>query len=140
MTERPTGLTRDAGWEIGVSRTVPIPLAEVWDFLTSAEGAAVWLGVGVQRLDEPGDAYQTAAGTSGQIRSFRPLDRLRLTWQPPDWAHDSTVQVTVSSAGAGRTIVRFHQDRLADADEREQQRAHWRGVLDALVAELENRA
>jgi uncharacterized protein YndB with AHSA1/START domain len=139
MRERPTGLTRDAGWEIGVSRTVPIPLAEVWDFLISAEGAAMWLGAGVHRLDEPGGGYETAAGTSGEIRSFRPLDRLRLTWQPADWAHDSTVQVTVSSAGPGRTMVRFHQERLADAAERERQRAHWRGVLDALVSALDGK-
>jgi hypothetical protein len=36
-------------------------------------------------------------------------------------------------------MVRFHQERLADAAEREQQRAHWRAVLDAVVAALANR-
>jgi uncharacterized protein YndB with AHSA1/START domain len=140
MTERPTGLTKGAGWEIGVSRTVDFPLEEVWDFLTSPEGSAVWLGAGVQRLDEPGREYQTSEGTSGEIRSYHPLDRVRLTWQPPGWAHDSTMQFTVTGTAAGRTMVRFHQERLADAGEREQQRAHWRAVLDALVAALENRA
>jgi uncharacterized protein YndB with AHSA1/START domain len=140
MRERPTGLTRDAGWEIGVSRTVPFPLAEVWDFLTSPEGSTVWLGAGVHRLDGPSEAYETSAGIAGEIRSFRPHDRVRLTWRPPDWDHDSTVQFTVSGAGAGRTMLRFHQERLADADEREQQRAHWRAVLDAVIAGLENRA
>ena len=140
MTERPTGLTKGAGWEIGVSRTVAFPLEEVWDFLTSPKGSAVWLGAGVQRLDEPGRDYQTSEGTSGEIRSFRPHDRVRLTWQPSDWDHDSTVQFTVRSAGAGRTMLRFHQERLADAGEREQQRAHWRAVRDAVVAKLENRA
>ena len=140
MTERRTGHTKDAGWEIGVSRTVPFPMEEVWDFLTSPEGSAVWLGTGVHRLDEPGETYETSAGTAGEFRSFRPHDRVRVTWQPPDWDHGSTVQFTVSSAGPGRTIVRFHQERLADAGEREEQRAHWRAVLNAVVAELENRA
>ena len=139
MTERPTGLTKGVGWEIGVSRTVAFPLVDVWDFLTSPEGSAVWLGVGVQRLDEPGLDYHTSEGTSGEIRSFRPLDRVRLTWQPPGWAHESTVQFTVTAAAAGRTMLRFHQERLADAAEREQQRAHWRAVLDAVVTALENR-
>jgi uncharacterized protein YndB with AHSA1/START domain len=115
MRKQPTGLTKGAGWEIGVSRTVAFPLEEVWDFLTSAEGSAVWLGAGVQRLDEPGDAYETSAGIAGEIRSFHPRDRVRLTWRPPDWDHDSTVQFTVSSAGADRTMLRFHQERLADA-------------------------
>jgi uncharacterized protein YndB with AHSA1/START domain len=100
----------------------------------------VWLGAGVQRLDEPGEAYETSAGTSGEIRSFLPHDRMRLTWQPPDWDHDSTVQFTVRTAGPGRTMLGFHQERLADASEREQQRVHWRAMLDAVVAELGNRA
>ncbi len=101
MTERPTGRTKDAGWEIGVSRTVDRPVEEVWDFLTSDAGTAVWLGAGVQRLDEPGAAYETEAGTAGEIRSFRPHDRVRLTWQPEDWDHDSTVQFTVTLGARG---------------------------------------
>jgi uncharacterized protein YndB with AHSA1/START domain len=139
MTERRTGHTRDAGWEIGVSRTVPYPMEEVWDFLTSSAGSAVWLGAGVERLDEPGAAYETETGTAGQVRSFRPRDRVRLTWQPVDWDHDSTVQFTVTPVAGDRTRVVFHQERLADAAERVQQRTHWQVVMDALAAALENR-
>ena len=137
MTERPTGHTKGVGWEIGVSRTVPFPIDDVWDFLTSTAGAAVWLGAGVQRLEEPGAAYETEAGTAGEIRSVRPHDRVRLTWRPVDWDHESTVQFTVTSAAEDRTRVTFHQERLADAAERERQRAHWKGVMDALVVALE---
>lgn len=139
MNERPVGRTRDAGWEIGVSRTVDFPVAEVWDFLTSDAGVAVWLGAGVQRLDEPGAAYATETGTVGEVRSFRPADRVRLTWRPEDWDHPSTVQVAVTAMPGMRTSVRFHQERLADAAERERQRTHWRSVLDALVDALERR-
>ena len=64
-----------------------------------------------------------------------PLDRIRLTWQPPDWDHESTVQVTVVAKGE-RTRIGLHQERLADADERERQRAHWAAVMDRLVAAL----
>ena len=138
MTERRIGLTKDAGWEVGVSRTVPFPMEEVWDFLISAAGSAVWLGAGVERLDEPGAAYETETGTAGQVRSFRPRDRVRLTWQPEDWDHDSTVQFTVTPVGGERTRLVFHQERLADAAERERQRRHWQGVLDALVTALED--
>jgi uncharacterized protein YndB with AHSA1/START domain len=137
MTERRTGHTKDAGWEIGVSRTVPFPMEEVWDFLTSSAGSAVWLGAGVQQLEEPGAAYETETGTVGQIRSFRPRDRVRLTWRPVDWDHDSTVQFTVTPVAGDRTRVVFHQERLVDAAERERQRGHWQSVMDALVAALE---
>ncbi len=139
MTERPVGRTKDAGWEIGVSRTVARPIKQVWEFLTSTTGLALWLGQGVRRLDEPGTAYATDAGTEGEVRSLRPQDRVRLTWRPQDWDHDSTVQVAVSASAADRTTIRFHQERLVDAAQRERQRAHWQAVLDEVVAALAGR-
>lgn len=65
-----------------------------------------------------------------------PRDRIRLTWQPEDWDHDTTVQVAVTAKGNDRTILRFHQERLTDANEREQQREHWRSVIDAIAHAL----
>lgn len=134
-----TGLTKDAGWQIGVSKTLPLPPTTVWDFISSAEGLALWLGPGVALRPEKGAAYETAEGTRGEVRGYRPRDRIRLTWQPAGWAHDTTVQVAVTPAPGGgplRTQLRFHQERLADADERARQRAHWRAVLARVEAEL----
>ena len=90
-------------------------------------------------LDELGTAYETDVGAAGEIRSVRPRDRVRLTWRPVDWDHESTVQVTVTPAAEDRTMLRFHQERLADAAEREQQRAHWQAVMDAVDTALEQR-
>lgn len=132
----PVGRTKDAGWQIGISRTVELPVEAVWDLLTAAEGTALWLGDGVRLAPEPGTPYQTADGTVGETRSFRPYDRLRLTWQPPDWDHETTVQIAVRPAGSGRTMIRFHQERMAGAQERDRQRSHWKAVLDRVVAAL----
>jgi uncharacterized protein YndB with AHSA1/START domain len=130
------GRTRDAGWQIGVSKTVDRPVEEVWDFITSPEGMAIWLGEGVTVRPERGAGYETAAGIQGETRGFRERDRVRLTWRPADWSHDTTLQLAVRSAGEGRAMLRIHQERLADAAERERQRDHWQGVLTALVAAL----
>lgn len=134
--ESSVGRTRDAGWEIGVSRTVAVPAARVWELLASAEGQAIWLGAGVSLPTEKGGTYETDDGTVGEVRSFRPLDRIRLTWRPPDWDHDATVQLAISPKGS-KTTIRFHQERLADAAERERQRAHWSAVMDRVVAALD---
>ncbi|WP_153036536.1 SRPBCC domain-containing protein [Amycolatopsis sp. YIM 10] len=133
----PVGRTRDAGWQIGVSKTVDHPVAVVWDFITSPEGVAIWLGEGVTVSREAGTGYETKAGVHGEMRSFRELDRLRLTWQPPGWSHDTTLQLTVTSAGEGRARLGVHQERLADAAERERQRAHWKAVVTEIVAALD---
>ena len=132
----PVGTTKDAGWEIGVSRTVPCTVAEAWALVTSPAGLAAWLGPGTALPAAVGEPYETADGVRGELRSLRPLDRVRLTWQPPGWSHDSTVQVTVSRAPSGSTTLRFHQERLSGPDEREAQRAHWRAAVDRLVALL----
>jgi uncharacterized protein YndB with AHSA1/START domain len=133
---REVGHTRDAGWEIGVSKTIHRPVDEVWDFITSPAGIAVWLGEGVTLLSEQGVDYETTTGVQGETRSFRDLDRVRLTWQPPDWSHDTTLQLAVRSAGAGRTTLVVHQERLVDASERERQRRHWQCVIAALADAL----
>jgi uncharacterized protein YndB with AHSA1/START domain len=133
---RVVGRTRDAGWEIGVSKTIDRPVGQVWAFITSPAGIAIWLGEGVTVLSEQGAGYETADGVHGETRSFRALDRVRVTWQPPDWRHDTTLQLAVRSVGADRAILVVHQERLADAAEREQQRRHWQGVVNALVEAL----
>ena len=101
----PVGKTKDAGWEIGVSRTVPLSPEEVW---AKVENTATWLG---KEADD--------------VRSFKPLDRIRVGWK------ETIVQVAITPAKTG-TTVRFHQERLNDADERERQRAHWTKVLEKL--------
>lgn len=130
------GRTRDAGWQIGVSKTLDHPIEDVWAFLTSPAGTAIWLGDDVTVLPERGAGYETAGGVRGETRGFHELNRIRLTWQPPDWAHDTTVQLAVTPAGEGRTRLTLHQERLADAAEREQQRRHWQSVMNAIAKAL----
>jgi uncharacterized protein YndB with AHSA1/START domain len=135
MNEASVGKTKGAGWQIGVSRTVPVDLDDVWSYLISTDGLAVWLGQDLNTPFKVGDEYRTADGTRGQIRSLRPHDRIRLTWQPPDRQDDATVQIAVTPAATGCTI-RFHTERLYDSSEREHMRAHWRAIADAIEHDL----
>lgn len=135
--EDEVGRTRDAGWQIGVSRTVDHPVERVWELLTSPAGTDLWLGHGVRLAHEAGGPYETDEGVRGETRSFRSLDRIRLTWQPEDWDHETTVQMVVSRAGADRTRLTFHQERMTSAQERERQRGHWRAVMGSITAALD---
>jgi uncharacterized protein YndB with AHSA1/START domain len=129
------GQTKDAGFQIGVSRTVPFPVEHVWKFLVSPEGLGLWLGADARLGTEKGAAYATANGTAGEVRSFHENNRVRLTWRPRDWDHDTTVQVAVTASGDS-TVLRFHQEWLADAGERGRQRDHWQAVMTAVVEAL----
>lgn len=128
----PTGLTKDAGWQIGVSRTLPHPPALVWEFVSGREGLALWLGPGAKLHPlQRGTPYRTDAGIGGQVRGYRKGERIRLTYG------STTVQVALTPAPGGRTVLRFHQERMASARERERQRVHWRGVVDRIAAALD---
>ncbi|RFU87806.1 SRPBCC domain-containing protein [Streptomyces triticagri] len=133
----PTGLTQDAGWQIGVSRTLPYPPAVVWDFIASADGIALWLGEGAELPAAPrkGTPFVNAAGESGEIRSYRPGDRIRAT------LGSTTVQVTVSEARSSdgtRAVLGFHQEHLPSAHERERRRDHWQSAMDRAAQALES--
>lgn len=128
MTGSPdtTGLTKDAGWEMGVRQTVAAPLPAVWEFLLG-EGLPVWLGEIDALPTEKGAAYATADGVRGSIRSFTEDVRVRLTWRPDDWPHDTLLQVTVKESATGTTIG-FHHEKLADRNERRMMLGHWKNV------------
>lgn len=124
-----TGLTRDAGWELGVRTTVPAPLPEVWQWLLGP-GLAVWLGDLDALPTEVGAAYETRDGVRGTLRSRTEHVRVRLGWQPDDWPHDTTLQVTVKEAASGTTIG-IHHEKLANRDERKLMLGHWKNVAAA---------
>jgi uncharacterized protein YndB with AHSA1/START domain len=131
-----TGLTKDAGWEVGVRKTVAAPLPVVWAFLIG-DGLPLWLGEGTLTT-EKGASYQTADGVRGQVRSYTEGLRIRVTWRPEDWPHDTTLQVTVKEAPGGTTIG-FHHEQLADRDERRMMLGHWKNVVSDLAGALARR-
>lgn len=136
--DRPVGLTRDTGYQIGVRRTLPIPLEAAWETVISPAGLAVWLGEPDSPLRK-GAQYRLADGTQGEVRVFKPGSHIRLTWQPEGWTRASTIQVRVIPTSGDRTVIAFHQEHLPDSAAREDRRAHFRAALDALAALFQQR-
>ena len=124
-----TGLTKDAGWELGVRTTVAAPIPAVWDWLMG-EGLPVWLGEIDALPTEVGAPYETRDGVRGTLRSRTQNVRVRLSWRPDDWPHDTILQLTVKEAASGTTIG-IHQEKLADRDERKLMLGHWKNVAAA---------
>jgi len=119
--------------ELGLRRTVGAAVDEVWEYFV-VDGLATWLGDTTLPLHK-GEKYLTTDGASGEILSRTDQLRLRLTWQPDDWDHDSTLQVTLMPSGEGTTIG-FHQEGFASPAERSQMLAHWSSVLDEIEEDL----
>jgi len=129
-----TGKTKDAGWEVGVRKTVPASGPAVWNFLLG-EGLALWLGDIDELPTEKGKTYTTRDKVHGTVKAYIENYRIRLTWQPSDWPHDTTLQLTVKASATGTTIA-IHQEKLADREERRLMLGHWKSVIDHVAGEL----
>lgn len=127
------GKTQGQGWEIGLRRTFPIPPNRAWELLTTQPGLGCWLGHGVAADFTPGTRFQSDENTVGEIRSYRPGELIRLTWQPDGWNFASTLQLRVIPAHTGTTIS-FHHEKLENSDQRETMRQHWSAVMQQLRA------
>jgi uncharacterized protein YndB with AHSA1/START domain len=128
------GQTADAGFQVGVRRTVDLPAEAAWSWLLDGPGRRVWLGPCPSLTLEPGATYACEDGTRGEVRSVRPGERVRLTWHPPDLDAPSTLQLTVTPKD-GRCVVAFHQEKLPGLDAREAMKVRWRAVLAELAAQ-----
>ncbi|HEX6982744.1 MAG TPA: SRPBCC domain-containing protein [Balneolaceae bacterium] len=133
---RVKGQTADAGFQVGVQRTLSIDAATLWQFLTGPEGLAIWLGNGIDNLSfNKGEIYETSESTAGEIRSVYPNEKLRLTWQPADWDNETTLQLYLLAKGP-KTALRFHQEKLLDSKQRQQMKEHWKNVLEQIKVSL----
>lgn len=132
-TNAPFGLTRDAGWELGVRTAIPLLVDDAWPLLVE-EWLPRWLGV---------DAVPTLVGAPlrqgrrevGRVAGYHIGTRVRVRWDQPGTADETVFQVTLEPDGEA-TIVSLRQERLADAAERDRLREHWTRVLERLNAEV----
>ena len=122
-------MTKDVGFQIGVRRTLPIQLEAAWQLITSPDGIGIWLGAPGDISLIKGDRYKLEDGSRGEMRVFKALSHLRITWQPHGWPRASTIQVRVIPKDT-RTVIAFHQENLPGAAEREGRRAHFESALD----------
>ncbi len=121
--EKPVGLTKDTGWQFGLRKTLPYPQEYLWDFMFSAKGLRIWLGVLDEEL-EIKKAYKTQKGIEGFVSVFTPYSHIRMKWKKKDWENISTVQVRIMGNQEKATIS-FHQDNLVDNDQRAEMKLHW---------------
>jgi uncharacterized protein YndB with AHSA1/START domain len=115
------------------------PQKKLWDFIFSTPGRLLWLGDTKDFSLKPKSTYTTNDGISGEIRTVKSGERIRLTYQLPSWKQPSTLQITLSCPrnSKEKTNLNFHQEKLKDAKTREQMRKQWKEVTNQLTNILE---
>ncbi|GAA0850898.1 hypothetical protein GCM10008915_65230 [Bifidobacterium pullorum subsp. gallinarum] len=129
MGRVPVGVSKDAGVQIGVRKTMAMTKEQAWDFLTSPEGLALWIGDVPSIEFRVGHEYESKEGVSGKITVVIPYHKLRLTWKRKAWDNPSRLQIYVLSTNSGKTTIAIHQEMLEDVYMREVMRRYWNEVL-----------
>jgi uncharacterized protein YndB with AHSA1/START domain len=129
-TEGGSDLQRDAQ-VVEISRTIPAPPDQVWQLMTSAPGSAALLGEGAV-LGGKGETWRTSEGPHGVVRSYHPLEQLRVSWHADDDAPASLVEMDLRPDGEGTQLVVRHE-RLAGGGSIDL-RQHWSAAVDRLAA------
>jgi len=125
----PVGVTKDAGVQIGVRKTVAMTPLQAWNYLTSSRGLALWIGNVSAFPLEKGAEFSSAEGVTGKLASVVPFQKLRMTWKRKDWMNPSRLQLTLTAAKSGGTTISIHQEMLDDVYMREMMRREWESVL-----------
>lgn len=126
-TRRPTGWTKDAGFQIGVRKTLHVSHQRLWSFFFSDEGIAIWFGKLNHALPLQ-QAFRSEEGYEGVITTFKEGSHLRMKWKKPGWERFSMLQVRIMPQ-EGRTVLSFHQDQLPGETQRTEMRAYWQKVI-----------
>lgn len=134
-TKKPVGLTKDAGWQMGLRKTLPVPFERAWEFMFSGEGLALWLGKTKAFSGAAGEEYTTSDGITGKVGVFKPMSHIRMTWKKKDWSNTSTLQVRVMQANE-KTTISFHHEKLQNEKQRGEMLLYWQNVMARIEQEL----
>jgi uncharacterized protein YndB with AHSA1/START domain len=97
---------------VEVSRVVPFPIDKVWQLLSTSAGAEALLGRGA-KLGAKGEPWRSVDGSHGVVRSYHPMEQVRLTWHADDHAAASLVDLRLIPEG-GDTRLQLRHERIDD--------------------------
>jgi uncharacterized protein YndB with AHSA1/START domain len=115
---------------VEVIRTLAAPPDQIWQLMISPDGAAALLGEGAI-LGGKGEAWRSTTGPHGVVRSYHPLEQLRVSWHADDDAPASLVELDLRPQGAGTEIVVRHE-HVHDGESIDLHR-HWTDAVDRLA-------
>jgi len=106
----------------------------VWQHLISSSGTEALLGTGA-RLGNKGEPWHASDGSYGVVRSWHPLEQVRVTWHPHEGGPLSMLDVQLQPGDEGTRVELFHEGRGIAGDPRGDQQ-HWQDALARFASAL----
>lgn len=115
---------------VEVSRVVPLPIDKVWQVLTTTAGAEALLGSGAQ-LGTKGQPWHCADGSHGVVRSYHPMQQVRVTWHADEHAPATLVDLQLTSEGEG-TRMGLRHEHIHDVALSQNLQQRWEDALNRI--------
>jgi uncharacterized protein YndB with AHSA1/START domain len=90
------------------SVTLDAPVDQVWQHLISPRGTEALLGPGVT-LGNKGESWHSADGPHGVVRSYHPLEQIRVSWHPHEDGPLSIVDLQLKPEGGSTRLDLYHE-------------------------------
>jgi uncharacterized protein YndB with AHSA1/START domain len=91
-----------------VRRLVSGSASHVWQVLVSPLGTSLWLGHGAVIAGQ-GQPFVSDEGDAGLVRSFHPLEQLRLSWHCDLDQEPSLVELDLTPVAGGTRLRLWHE-------------------------------
>jgi uncharacterized protein YndB with AHSA1/START domain len=117
---------------VHVTRSVAAPVSTVWQHLISPAGTAALLGDGAH-LGSKGESWRSSDGPHGVVRSYHPLEQVRVSWHADDDAPGSLVDVHLIPDGDSTRVDLVHE-RLTDHEPPPGLQGFWQDALERFSA------
>lgn len=121
---------------VHASLSVDAPATTVWEHLISPSGTEALLGDGA-RIRNKGEPWRAADGSYGVVRSWHPVEQVRVTWHPHQDGPLSMLDVQLRPDVDGTRVELFHEGRGIAGDPRGDWR-HWEDALHRLAGGLQS--
>lgn len=130
------GRNEKGEYTVTVTKTFKIRAETLWKFLVSPRGIALWLAPLVNVKLAPKVFFEREDGIFGEIRTLKPGERIRFTWQEGDDSPRTVVQMQLVGRSNGTSILAFNHEKLTDGRAKEQIREHWKSALERVFEGL----
>lgn len=137
--KRVTGQTQSSGFQIGVSKTLPVKRDELWNIIITPKVFALIVSDNINPETIINQKRTSETGIEYKITTWESRSHMRMQWKLPEWHSYSILQVRLAAQKSGRTVLTFHQEKMADESIREDMRLHWKEVLTKLEQTIKER-
>lgn len=127
---------RPKGYMVCATKSVKATPERCAQAFADAKALDAWFGPGHQAEMREGGTLRNADGNVATVKKITPGKTLKLTWEQPDAAPGTPVEVKFQPAGAKTTVMVTH-DRLQGRADADGLRRAWGQALDRLKQVVE---